>query len=127
MITSPQQMPWGGAFGTPGPDAGYALKLLTAAELPDRSPMLERVLAALMAARASLFGRAPIKEDLEVAMLLAGLSNESPNDLVERSQRWLEAAAHEPYPGRLAVAEVGPDLLRLKPDHLRRRLLSGNK
>jgi hypothetical protein len=27
-ITSPQQMPWGGAFGTPGPDTGYALRLI---------------------------------------------------------------------------------------------------
>jgi len=120
VIVAPQQMPWGGAFGTPGPDAGYALKLVRSADLPDRTAGLESVLAAIMAARASMFGRAPVPEDLEVAKILAGFGEGLPADFLERRGRWVEATAHEPSPGRLAVSEVDLELLRLKPDQIRR-------
>ena len=122
VIVSPDQMPWGGAFGTPGPDTGWALKLVRAAELPERSDGLEVVLAALMAARASHFGRAPVPEDLEVAMILAGFGEGLPANFVERRERWIEATAHEPSPGRAAVADIEPDLLELKPEWIKRRL-----
>jgi hypothetical protein len=115
-------MPWGGAFGTPGPDTGWALKLVRAADLPERTEGLELVLAALMAARASHFGRAPVPEDLEVAKTLAGFGEGLPADFVERRGRWIEATAHEPSPGRTAVSEILPDLLELKPDQIKRRL-----
>lgn len=122
VIVSPDQMRWGGAFGTPGPDTGWALKLVRAADLPERSDGLELVLAALMAARASHFGRAPVPEDLEVAMILAGFGEGLPADFVERRERWIEATAHEPSPGRAAVADIEPDLLELKPEWIKRRL-----
>jgi hypothetical protein len=122
VIVSPDQMPWGGAFGTPGPDTGWALKLVRAADLPERSDGLESVLAALMAARASHFGRAPVPEDLEVAKILAGFGEGLPADFVERRERWIGATAHEPSPGRAAVADIQPDLLELKPDQIKRRL-----
>ena len=122
VITSPDQMRWGGAFGTPGPDTGWALKIVGLADLPDRSAGLELVLAALMAARASLLGRAPIPEDLEVAKILVGIGEGLPPDFSERRARWIEATAHEPAPGRGAVSEIEPDLLVLKPDQIKRRL-----
>ena len=122
VIVSPHQMPWGGAFGTPGPDMGWALKLVRAADLPERSDGLELVLAALMAARASHFGRAPVPEDLEVAKILAGYGEGLPAEFLERRQRWIDATAHEPSPGRAAVTDVEPDLLELKPDQIKRRL-----
>jgi hypothetical protein len=122
VITSPDQMRWGGAFGTPGPDTGWALKIVGAADLADRSTGLELVLAALMAARASLLGRAPIPEDLEVAKILAGIGERLPPELSERRARWIEATVHEPSPGRMAVSEIDLDLLVLKPDQMRRRL-----
>jgi len=122
IITSPDQMPWGGAFGTPGPDTGWALKLVRSADLPDRSEGLELVLAALMGARASLLGRAPIPEDLEVAKILVGIGEGVPSKLSERRGRWIEATAHEPSPGRIAVSEIEPDLLVLKPDQMKQRL-----
>jgi hypothetical protein len=122
VIVSPDQMPWGGAFGTPGPDTGWALKLVRAADLPERTDGLELVLAALMAARASHFGRAPMPEDLEVAKTLAGFGEGLPADFVERRERWIQATAHEPSPGRTAVSEILPDLLELKPDQIKRRL-----
>lgn len=122
VIVSPDQMPWGGAFGTPGPDTGWALKLVKAAELPERSDGLELVLAALMGARASHFGRAPVPEDLEVAKILAGIGEGLPPDFAVRRERWIESTAHEPSPGRTAVADIEPDLLELKPDQMKRRL-----
>lgn len=122
MITSPQQMPWGGVFGTPGPDAGFALRIIAESELADRSDGLEAVLAALMTARASLLGRAPVPEDLAVALVVAGYGENLPAGLAERRERWVEATAHERSPGRSAVADVDPDLLRHKPDQVARRL-----
>ena len=122
VIVSPEQMPWGGAFGTPGPDMGWALKLVRSADLPERTDGLEAVLAALMAARASVFGRAPVPEDLEVAKVLAGLAEGLPSEFSEKRDRWIEATAHEASPGRSAVSEIDRDLLMLKPDQLLRRL-----
>ena len=122
VIVSPDQMPWGGAFGTPGPDTGWALKLVKAAELPERSDGLELVLAALMAARASHFGRAPVPEDLEVARILAGIGEGLPAEFLERRERWIAATAHERSPGQAAVTDIEPDLLELKPDQIKRRL-----
>lgn len=122
MITSPQQMKWGGAFGTPGPDTGYVFRIIRGADLPERSDALELVLAALMAARASRFGRAPIVEDLEVAKIVAGIGYNLPPELAERRDRWLEATAHEASPGRSAVADIDPDLLLHRPEAVAKRL-----
>ena len=122
VIVSPDQMPWGGAFGTPGPDMGWAIKLVRAAELSERTDGLESVLAALMAARASLFGRAPVPEDLEVAKILAGYGEGLPAEFSERRGRWVEATAHERLPGQSAVSDIERDLLELKPDQIKRRL-----
>ena len=38
LITSPDQVPSGGRFGAAGPDAGFALRLLAEAELPEDDP-----------------------------------------------------------------------------------------
>jgi hypothetical protein len=122
MITAPSQMEWGGAFGTPGPDTGFALRIIRAADLDDRSEALELVLAALMAARASLLGRGPTIEDLEVAKIVLGIGYNLPAHLGERKERWLRATAHEASPGRTAVAEVDTDLLRFKPEAVAKRL-----
>lgn len=123
LILSPDETVWGGYNGTPGPDTGWGLRLLAKADLPERGPLVEAVLLALIAARASLYGRAPIPEDLEAALVLtgytSGLNEESQEVLEERRRRWIEAAAHEKPAGRTAVAEVDADLLREKPDRIR--------
>jgi hypothetical protein len=76
----PEQVPWGGAFGTPGPDAGYALRLLAGRPLAlaegERRDDAERMVAALMGARASLLGRGPVAGDAEVAELILGFRTE---------------------------------------------------
>ncbi|MDP3983994.1 MAG: hypothetical protein Q8Q52_03185 [Acidimicrobiia bacterium] len=125
-ITAPEQMRWGGAFGTPGPDTGYAMKLIAQADLPGRSPLLERLVATLMGARASLLGRAPILEDLEVAKEILGLGENPDPGLAEQRVKWMGMAAHEKIPGQVVVAEIDPELLRAKPAGVRRmrRLLN---
>ena len=61
---------------------GWALKLVRSADLPERTEGLEAVLAALMAARASFFGRAPVPEDLVVAKILAGYGEGLPDGIL---------------------------------------------
>lgn len=121
VITAPDQVPSGASFGRPGPDTGWAYRIIQVADLPDRTPDLEAVLVAIMAARASSFGRAPVPEDLEVARMLLGLGGGRP-DLDERRERWLEATAHEKVKGTTALAEIDRDVLRLRPEQIRSSL-----
>ena len=122
MITTPEQVPTGEGFGTPGPDTGWALRLIDRADVPHRSKGLDKVLAALMGARAASYGRAPTLEDLEVALILCGIGDALPDHLADRRERWVESTAHERPPGRAALAEVGIDLLRHKPAAVRLRV-----
>ena len=121
VIRRPEEMPSGPGFGTPGPDAGWGLRLIRQLD-PGVDPDLEAVLAALMTARAARFGRAPVAEDLEVARLLNGLDEGLPQSMIDRSKRWVAAVPHERSKGRTAVGEIDPDLLALTPDELRKRL-----
>ena len=122
VITSPGAVPTGGAFGRPGPDTGFAYRLIRSTDIEGRTPGLEHVLAALMAARASHFGRAPTAEDLEVASILCGIGEALPDWLSERCEGWVEATAHEKSKGVTAVNDVGDELLRLKPAEVRLRV-----
>jgi hypothetical protein len=124
VITAPGQVPSGGTFGTPGPDTGWALKIIRHVS-PQQDPDAEKVLTALMAARAASFGRAPIPEDLEVAKLLCGMGEGLPLELSARARRWCGAVPHERSKGRSAVAAVDPKQLRMKPDELRKDLVVG--
>ncbi len=121
VITRPEEMPSGPGFGTPGPDAGYGLRLIRHFE-PGLDPDMEAVLAALMTARAARFGRAPIVQDLEVAKLLAGVGDGIPDHIRERAERWVASVPHERSKGRSAVEDVDPELLALEPDVIRSRL-----
>jgi hypothetical protein len=119
VIVSPDQVPKGGRFGAAGPDAGYALRLLSMSELPEADPNLRGVLAGLMTARAAALGRAPIKEDLEVALLLCGYGFEAPTQLIEERERWMAAVPHEGRPGETAVSEMDRILMLNKPEQVR--------
>lgn len=122
IITSPDQVPRGDGYGNPGPDAGWAYRIIDVADVPDLSSSLRNVLGTLMGARAAFFGRAPTKEDLDVALLLCGIGDALPPGLADRRMRWTDAAAHDKPPGRTALAEVGMDLLRHKPAEVRLRV-----
>ena len=119
LITAPEQVPVGGRFGSAAPDGGWALRLLSEADLPDSNPNLRGVLQGLMVARAAAFGRAPVPEDLELALVLCGYGFEAPAEIVERRERWLAAVPAEARPGQTAVSEVDRELLLVKPERAR--------
>jgi hypothetical protein len=116
-------MPSGDGFGSPGPDAGFAKTLISRAEIGDRSPELEAVLAAIMTTRASSFGRAPTVGDLEAAMAMCGIGGGDVPDWVhERCEHWMHAISHDKPKGKTAVSELDRDLLRMKPEEIRSTL-----
>ena len=84
-------------FGYPGPDQGYVLRLvrlfeerlhLTAGEQP--ADVVAGVVAVALK-RASLFGRAPVTEDLRVAFDLFGFLTPEPSDELVARRRELFA------------------------------------
>jgi hypothetical protein len=119
LPVGPTDTPGGGYFGTTGPDPGWGMRLVNQAELPDDDPDLRRVLSGLVMARAAALGRAPVKEDLEVALILCGYDADPPAEIVERRERWLDASPHEHRAGATAVAEVEKEILVMKPERLR--------
>jgi hypothetical protein len=76
-LGGPDEVPWGGAFGTPGPDMGFAHRIVRDLDLPgsegDRRDVRAAVVA-VMAARSSAIGRAPTAADASVALDLLDLS-----------------------------------------------------
>jgi hypothetical protein len=121
-------------FGTPGPDAGYALVLLAGRDIPkaegEKREDVIAALAALMVARASHLGRAPVAEDADVAELLlgyrsaAGAEGRAPVPASSRAEMIASAARH-PATARALVAAVGIDILTASPEEVERRLSSG--
>ncbi len=124
-LGSPEDVPWGGAFGTIGPDAGYALRLVAERDLhpgPGESHHdLERALTALITARASHGGRAPVGEDVEAAEILLGLDRPDDDDVTARRRAAIAGVGHSKARARALVASVDPDNLFATPDELRRR------
>jgi hypothetical protein len=78
-VGSPAEMPWGGSFGTPGPDIGFAIRIARTRGIPgpeQRRADAEAAIVAVMAARASAVGRAPTNPDFDVAIDLLGLDSD---------------------------------------------------
>lgn len=129
-VTTPSDMPWGGLFGTPGPDGGYALRLvadrpLVLAQGEDRHDA-EAAVAVLMAARASRFGRGPTPTDAEVAELLLGLAGEASEEMVALRRR-LRGLGHRPEAARRLAASVTPETLSQSPEVIRSRMQAGER
>jgi hypothetical protein len=79
-FVSPDEVPWGGAFGTPGPDPGFAHRIVGSLDLPGgehRRADIEAALVIVMSARASSIGRAPTSADAAVAIELLDLTEAS--------------------------------------------------
>ena len=120
--------PSGPRLGNPGPDQGYALTL--AARFHgrlkiDHSEHEEDVIAGCLPValkRASLFGRAPVIHDLELAFTLFGFLGDAPTDLVAWRKPMFDAVAHRYFDGR-RIADCVPDAtLRLSPADVRARI-----
>jgi hypothetical protein len=130
-LAGPGEVPWGGAFGTPGPDTGYALRLVAsrawALEPAEDRHDVEAAAAALMAARASHCGRAPVVADAEVAELLLGLSPdaEAAPSLAGRRARVLPGIAHRAAALRALVASVDAAVLVAAPIEVADRIAAG--
>lgn len=117
-----------GRVGAPGPDQGYALKLvgllrdeLQLAEGEDLRDA-ETAIVAIACKRAALFGRAPVIHDLRIAASVWGLLDVvAPAELVaERTKRFesIRHTAHH-YPELRAVVDAVPaETLRMTPDEV---------
>ncbi|NQV05247.1 hypothetical protein HQ535_01745 [bacterium] len=134
-LSGPDVIPWGGAFGTPGPDAGYALKVLAGRDLDladgEHRHDVEVGLAAIMTARASRFGRAPMVEDAETAELLLGLTHEgvpaaAVDALTAMRRRVVPGIGHAPSRLSDLIAGIDVDVLEGGPEAVRRALTGGD-
>jgi len=120
--------PLGPKLGRPGPDQGYALVLADRMKDKVRVTQGEHAADAVAGAvavalkRASMFGRAPVTQDFEVALKVWGfLDDDPPAELVEARTRLFPGAAHH-YWDQQAVADAVPEsTLRLTPAEVSKR------
>jgi hypothetical protein len=120
--------PHGAKFGSQGPDQGYALTLARRFEerlqLADGEHTEDVVAGCLGVAtkRSSLFGRAPVIYDLELAFTLWGFLDTPPQYLVEFRKPLFEGARHH-YWDQRHISDLVPDeTVRLTPQQVRERL-----
>jgi hypothetical protein len=117
--------PSGPALGNQGPDQGYVLKL--AASLRDHLVLApgEHAADALAGAcavalrRASLYGRGPIRADVELALGLFGYLAEAPEELVAFRRERFDEVHHSTihYFAARAIADLVPEsTLRMSVD-----------
>jgi hypothetical protein len=111
--------PVGPELGRPGPDLGFALKL--AERFEDRLQLAagethHDVVAGCVGvamARSSIFGRAPVIHDLDLAFRVWGYLGEAPPELVALRAPLFEACAHHYSRQRAIVDQVPEATLRL--------------
>ena len=116
-------------FGVTGPDQGYALKLagtfVDRLQLAPQEHADDAVAGCLGVAlkRASLYGRAPVVYDLELAFTLFGfLTASPPAGLVEFRRALFDGASHH-YAHQRAIADAVPEAtLRFTPAQVAERL-----
>jgi hypothetical protein len=122
------EVPRGKRFGSPGPDQGYGLKLARQFEgrlkLASEETADDAVAGCLGVAlrRASLFGRAPVVYDLELALGLFGFLEDAPGDLVDFRRPRFQSASHHYWDQRGIVDMVPESTLRMNPADVRGRL-----
>jgi hypothetical protein len=123
----PSAQPRGRRLGSPGPDQGYALLLvqrfhgkLALASGEDEHDAIAGAVAVAMR-RASIFGRAPILADLELAFGLFGFLDHAPADLVEWRRSAFRGAGHDYWDQRDIVDRIPETTLRMSPAEVRRR------
>jgi hypothetical protein len=122
--------PEGERLGVPGPDQGYAFRLVPlfagkvfTADGEQDDDVVAGVLAVAMK-RSALFGRAPVVHDLTVAFAVWGLlDDQPPADLVRlRAKLFEEVSNPYHYRERRAIADAVPEsTLRLSPADVQRR------
>lgn len=134
-LSSPGEVPWGGAFGTPGPDTGFAARILRKAiyELApgESAAAVETALVAVISARASLFGRAPTRGDAASALLILGLGGDLPPEHADRlaadRMAWVPTAGRSAAAARAMVGTIPHNDLQESPEALQERLAAGHR
>lgn len=125
----PADVPVGGRFGNPGPDAGYALKLLDGRDLATGPGEHHRdavvAVAAVMSARAAAFGRAPVAGDADVAEVILGYRGPASGPNAGRASA-VAGLAHHPAASRPLIAAVGRTTLTAPLEEVIRRAASGD-
>ncbi len=115
--------PTGERLGVPGPDQGYAFRLVRqfagkvfTAEGEQDDDVVAGVLAVAMK-RSALFGRGPVVHDLTAGFAVWGfLDDEPPAELVEiRRRMFSECSSGAHYPERRAVADAVPESTLRQP------------
>jgi hypothetical protein len=111
----------GRSIGTPGPDAGFALRLarrfehdLKLGEGESEHDVLVG-LALIAARRAALFGRAPCIYDVQFALTLWGFLTDAPAELKTARRQAFSSLSHDYVAQRSLVDAIPEVTLRLKP------------
>jgi hypothetical protein len=121
-------VPTGPRFGYTGPDMGYGLRLakrfLPRLQLAPGESGDDAMWGcfAVGTRRASLFGRAPVIYDIELAYTVWGFLGGAPDDLVEYRVPLFMGAAHSYWRQRGIADRVKEETLRLAPAEVRARL-----
>jgi hypothetical protein len=122
----------GRSVGTPGPDAGFALRLVhrMAPELKLAEGETEHDVllgcALIAARRAALFGRGPSIYDVQLALALWGfLVDSPPNDLLATRRRAFSAVSHDYVAQRALVDALPESSLWLTPEAAQAKLAAG--
>jgi hypothetical protein len=111
----------GPGLGATGPDLGFGLKL--AQQVARRAVLAEgeRLQDAIAgcfacgARRASLFHRAPVSYDMELAFALWGFLPGAPDELVAFRRPIFAGVAHDYARQRALAGSLSPEVLRLSP------------
>ena len=111
--------PRGVALGDPGPDQGYGLLLAKRFEdrlVVDSSLSTDDAISGCLGVglkRASLFGRAPVIHDYELAYRIWGFLGDAPSELVELRRPLFQGAGKHYWEQRAIVDAVPEATLRL--------------
>lgn len=115
-------------FGTPGPDSGYALTLAErfhdeiSVKAPETIHDAEVLAAQVAMRRGGIFGRAPVRSDVELGFTLFGWLGDAPADLVEWRRLAVTGIGHD-YARRVGLVEAIPEwVLRQQRDQIRDRI-----
>jgi len=105
--------PEGPMLGNPGPDQGYALKLARgfAPRLELGGVTLDDAIEGCLGValhRASIFGRAPVVHDLDIAFRVWGFLGDAPAGLVALRGPLFQAASHH-YVDQRAIVDLVPE------------------
>ena len=120
--------PEGKLHGAPGPNVGYAVSLVHRQRdswvlgpheyLGDASA----VVAGVAMKRAAQYGRAPVKADVDIAVMLFGYNSQCDDAWVTRRSAIVHEADHHYGPRRSAIDLVSEELLRSTPTEVAARV-----